>query len=286
VKPDPNPLAARLAAQIEREGPILFSAFMEAALYDPQHGYYSAARRAADEPTGIHGDYFTAAQLQPVFGRLIRSAALALRGELALPAHCALVDWGAGRALMAEAFPDFEYIPVEVHGPRPGPLEGIVLANELFDALPVDVVRGGRRGLRLLRVGWRDGRFAWVEGEEPPGEWKEYALAMAQPFADLDEWEIELPVRMPAARSAAGDRLRIRRARDPALSPRHADKLPPAPRRRGCARRSRQPGHHRACAVYNACRMGRTEGMEGGGAGKPGFLSAARRGARPLRFRA
>lgn len=208
MKPDPNPLAARLAAQIEREGPILFSAFMEAALYDPQHGYYSAARRAADEPTGIHGDYFTAAQLQPVFGRLIRSAALALRGELALPAHCALVDWGAGRALMAEAFPDFEYIPVEVHGPRPGPLEGIVLANELFDALPVDVVRGGRRGPRLLRVGWRDGRFAWVEGEEPPGEWKEYALAMAQPFADLDEWEIELPVRMEGALEEIGACLR------------------------------------------------------------------------------
>ena len=34
------PLAQRLAARIRAEGPLRFDAFQEAALYDPEGGYY------------------------------------------------------------------------------------------------------------------------------------------------------------------------------------------------------------------------------------------------------
>ncbi|MCS7043185.1 MAG: SAM-dependent methyltransferase [Bryobacteraceae bacterium] len=203
-----NALAEKLAARIEREGPILFSEFMEAALYDPAHGYYSAARRAQAEPTGIAGDYFTATQLQPVFGRLMRAAAEEMRARLGLPETCTLADWGAGRALMAEAFSGFRYIAVEAHTPLPKPFEGIVFANELFDALPVDVVCGGRKGMRLQRVAWSEGRFVRVDGEPPEGEWKEYAERLARAFGELDDWEIELPVRMRAVLGAIHASLR------------------------------------------------------------------------------
>lgn len=194
-----NPLAGKLAARIRREGPILFSEFMEAALYDPEHGYYSGTRRLHHEPTGVSGDYFTATQLQPVFGRLMRAEAEAIRRQLGLPDGCTLADWGAGRALMAEAFSGFRYVAVEAGTPRPEPFEGIVFANELFDALPVDIVRGGRGPMRLQRVGWSDGSFVRIDGEPPPDPWREYAERLARFLADCDEWEIELPVRMDAA---------------------------------------------------------------------------------------
>lgn len=204
MRPEFSPLTEKLEARIRRDGPILFSEFMEAALYDPAYGYYSAAHRQQQEPTGVKGDYFTATQLQPVFGRLMRTVAETLRQELALPSGCTLADWGAGRALMAEGFSGFRYVPVEAHTPRPGPFEGIVFANELFDALPVDVVRGQRQSMRLLRVGFRDGRFTWVEAEEPEGEWKEYAGRMGRLLADSPAWELELPVRMDAVLGEIG----------------------------------------------------------------------------------
>lgn len=199
-----NPLEEKLAARIRREGPILFSEFMDAALYDPEHGYYSAARRARREPTGIAGDYFTATQLQPVFGRLMRAEAEAIRQQLGLAEGCTLADWGAGRGLMAEAFSGFRYIAVEAGTPRPEPFEGIVFANELFDALPVDIVRGGGGPMRLQRVDWSDGRFLRIDGEPPADEWREYAGRVSGFLSDFDEWEIELPVRMDAMLAEIG----------------------------------------------------------------------------------
>ena len=62
-----TPAGEFLAAEIRRDGPVSFRRFMEVALYHPDCGYY---RRPA-ERFGKHGDFFTAEQLQPVFGILI-----------------------------------------------------------------------------------------------------------------------------------------------------------------------------------------------------------------------
>lgn len=190
------PLAEKLAARIRHGGPLLFSEFMEAALYDPDHGYYSAARRAGAEPTGIAGDYYTAAQVQPVFGRIVRGALERMRATLSLPEGCTVADWGAGRALMGEFLGEFRYVPVEAGQPAPAPFDGFVFANELFDALPVEVVRCTAAGARLRRVGWQDGAFRWVDAEPPSREWKEYVDRLSRWMEGRDEWMIELPVRM------------------------------------------------------------------------------------------
>ena len=53
-----------LAREIRASGPVPFRRFMEVALYHPEHGYYRRPR----DPFGKRGDFFTAEQVQPVFG--------------------------------------------------------------------------------------------------------------------------------------------------------------------------------------------------------------------------
>jgi len=160
-----TPLGEILRALIRRAGPIRFSQFMELALYHPDYGYYRRGR----DPFGRAGDYFTAEQIQPVYGLLIARIIRRRYQELGRPAEFTVVELGAGRAEMAEAFSAWSYVAVEAGGMLPPRFTGVVFANEFFDALPVEAVvrRAGR--WRLLRVGCKDERFVWVEGEAVEG---------------------------------------------------------------------------------------------------------------------
>lgn len=178
-----TPAARKIAAAIAARGPIPFSEFMEIALYDEECGYYRTAR----DPFGKHGDFFTASQVQPVFGRLAAAAMRAHQRELGADGEFTVVEWGAGRGDMAEAFREFNYAAVDVgRGAAPDRFNGAVFANELFDALPVDVLRRRDGAWREMRVGLPGGSFDWVEGpaaedfaeEGEDGRWRERAARM------------------------------------------------------------------------------------------------------------
>jgi SAM-dependent MidA family methyltransferase len=188
-----TPVGEILAAEIGAHGALPFSRFMEAALYTPVHGYYRSAR----DPFGVAGDFFTASQLQPVFGRLIGAFAARARAALGNPAGFAFVEWGAGRAELAEYLAESGYRAVQYGDDAPGaPFEGVVFSNELFDALPVDVAcyRAGR--FTEKRVDWRDGSFRWVDGDALSGPWLAYGEALTEHFDARDEVWLELPVRL------------------------------------------------------------------------------------------
>jgi SAM-dependent MidA family methyltransferase len=148
-----TPLARKIAARIRSEGPLPFSEFMRLALYDPEHGYYLR------QPFGPAGDFYTAAQLQPVFGAYISTLAASL-----LPGYSAFVDIGAGRADLAASFPQNIYQPIEFSQPLPKTKNAILFSNELFDALPVDLYQ---RDV-LLRVACHGDEFRWYP--HPPRE--------------------------------------------------------------------------------------------------------------------
>ncbi len=132
-----SPLAAIIREEILKRGPIRFDRFMELALYHPQYGYY---RRKDRDPFGKRGDFYTASQLQPVFGRLIARAVRALRAEMGEPEDFQLVELGSGRGEMAEALREFHYVPIELDSVMPEKFTGVVFSNEFFDAMPVRVV--------------------------------------------------------------------------------------------------------------------------------------------------
>jgi SAM-dependent MidA family methyltransferase len=184
-----TPLTEALAARIAAGGPIPFSDFMRTALYDPEHGYYRSAR----DPFGKEGDFFTAAQLQPVFGILIAARIRLLRERMGDTASFTVVELGAGRGEMAEALSEFDYVPIESgRGELPARVRGVIFSNEFFDALPVEraVWRKGR-ALRM-RVGANADGFHWVEGEPVSPEEAGYIERYFPPLEDGSTVEIHL----------------------------------------------------------------------------------------------
>ncbi len=179
-------LAARLRARIRREGPIAFAEFMEAALYDPDEGFY------ARPPIGASGHYVTSPHVSGCFAELLAVQLRQCRAELAT-LTLTLAEAGAGDGTLAaqllSALGDpVSYVAVERSaGARAAlaargltavaslgdvsPFEGVILANELLDNVPFHRVR--RRGEALVEVcvgldSPRDDRFVEVEAAASP----------------------------------------------------------------------------------------------------------------------
>jgi SAM-dependent MidA family methyltransferase len=180
-----TPLEPLLRERIARSGPIPFREFMEAALYHPEYGYYRRAR----DPFGARGDFYTAEQLQPVFGILIAARIRGMFREMGSPADFTVVELGAGRGEMAGALGEWRYVPVEIGGDLPQSIRGVVFSNEFFDALPVEAATVIEGTPRELRVGAQAGRFVWVTGDRVSAEvedyWRTYCPAAAVFEANL-----------------------------------------------------------------------------------------------------
>jgi SAM-dependent MidA family methyltransferase len=180
-------VAELLRAEIARHGSIPFSRFMEVALYAPEGGYYRRDR------FGRAGDFYTAEQLQPVFGML-------LRRWCEQQGIARVVQPGAGRAALAETFAGLEYTPIDIaYGAWPEGFGGLVLAHEFFDALPVDVAERCGEGWRERRVGVSGDGFVWTPGAAiPVGEVEEGIAVVEVPVG------MERELRRIAGRMVSG----------------------------------------------------------------------------------
>ncbi|HEX2115133.1 MAG TPA: SAM-dependent methyltransferase [Alphaproteobacteria bacterium] len=198
-----TPLACTLIERIRREGPLSVGDYMRICLGDPEHGYY---RRA--DAIGRGGDFITAPEISQMFGELIGAWAAAVWRAIGQPMPVRLVELGPGRGtLMADALravakaaPDFRAAAdlhlVEINpalrarqaealgAARPAWHESIatipagpaiVIANEFFDALPVEQYERTADGWRARCVGLESSgqSLAFVVGapvSDPPLE--------------------------------------------------------------------------------------------------------------------
>jgi len=224
VESDPE-LVARLAAEIERDGPITFARFMEVALYDPERGYYSSPTA---RPTR-EGDFLTAPELHPVFGRLVGRQLVEIWERLGRPDPFVIREHGAGAGTLgltaiegiredgSPLVDAVRYQPVEINRYRraelhdrfeaagltdliaapTGPLVGVLLANELLDALPVHRVEMRDGGLLETFVDWDGTVFCDRSGPPSSGGLVERLIAEGIELSDgqraeiclvLDEW--------------------------------------------------------------------------------------------------
>jgi len=181
---------ARVRERIAAAGGWLpFDEFMDVALYEPGLGYYSAG----SAKLGAAGDFVTAPEVSGLFGRCVaRQCAAVLRGggdilefgagsgRLAATVLAALAELGAlpERYLVLEVSADLRErqrehvatLPRELaarvewldHLPDT-PIRGVVLANEVLDALPCERFVLGGDGVHEIGVGvGPDGALAEV----------------------------------------------------------------------------------------------------------------------------
>jgi SAM-dependent MidA family methyltransferase len=163
------PARQRILQEIDAaSGWISFARYMQLALHEPGIGHYASGARKF----GPGGDYVTAPELGELFGRT-------LARELAPFDH--ILEVGAGSGALADVLTreiDCEYSILETSaelrarqeerlGSRvrhlerlPGRLRGAVIANEVVDAIPVDVVHWTERGIMERGV---NSALAWAD---------------------------------------------------------------------------------------------------------------------------
>ncbi len=205
---DPVVVASIRAEMAAAGGRITFARFMELALYHPERGYYLSAERRP----GRAGDFLTAPETHPFFGMTLARQIAECWERLDRPDPFVVREYGAGvgglaydmvaglsaeapaalaalryrliepnRHRLAQALAAMAEVglgavvsgEVAAEGTEPEPIVGVVLANEVADALPVHrlIWRGGPEGgLRERYVVWRDGGFGEEEGEPSSAE--------------------------------------------------------------------------------------------------------------------
>jgi SAM-dependent MidA family methyltransferase len=190
-EPDSDALAAShalqqlIAAEIaQQSGAISFARFMELALYAPRLGYYSGGAAKL----GKDGDFTTAPEITALFGATLAQTAASIiaqsapsilefgagTGKLARDVLTALADAGVHldsyaivelsgelRARQQEALKDFPQ--VRWLDGLPASFSGVVLGNEVLDAMPVELVTKTPAGWQQVMVTIDDGRFAYIE---------------------------------------------------------------------------------------------------------------------------
>lgn len=213
----------RLATLIRMEiaqagGCISFARYMELALYAPGLGYYSAGARKF----GAAGDFVTAPEISSLFARcLARQVAQALRalgrgdiieagagsGVMAcdllrelealdcLPERYFILEVSASlrarqRALLQERAPQLLGRVTWLDELPQTPWRGVVLANELPDAMPVHLFRMEHDGASELYVSWHNDKFTWRDGALSHAALQERITAIV---AELREQGEELP---------------------------------------------------------------------------------------------
>jgi len=207
-------LAAQIQNQIsQRDGWISFSDFMQMALYEPQLGYYSGGAKKF----GHGGDFVTAPEISPLFAQT-----LANQAEQVLAAtHGSIMELGAGTGRLAAdlllALQNLNQLPeqyciMEVsahlrHVQRetlqavlpaelmqrvvwldtlPQNFSGMIVGNEVLDAIPVHLIHHTAQGLHERGVTF-NGDFSWQDRRLSSGDLFEAADALALPQEYLTE---------------------------------------------------------------------------------------------------
>ena len=191
-------LKDKIASQIASQGGLLpFSRYMEIALYEPGMGYYSAGAHKL----GAGGDFTTAPELSPLFGAAICSTLLPILEGLkdkGLPTQ--ILEFGAGTGKLAnsilsrlhdlnfsldrydiiEISPDLAQrqqerisglvqelkLSTKCHwlSELPTGFKGVILANEVIDAIPCDAIIYQNGFWYWHGVGFENGKLHWKTG--------------------------------------------------------------------------------------------------------------------------
>jgi SAM-dependent MidA family methyltransferase len=217
ILPDPpdelkrlsNSLLKRLEDEIRSSGPMSFARFMQRALYEPGLGYYSAGLHKF----GASGDFVTAPELGPLFAACMArqvSEVADLLGSYSIMevgAGTGLLCTGLLRELPGQRLPDHYFILEtsadlrevqrrHIASEAPAWLErvswleqppaaawsGVLIANEVIDALAAERFRVTPDGVEQVCVTLQADSLAWAARPAPA----DLELAVRQAESSLD----------------------------------------------------------------------------------------------------
>ena len=177
------PLETEIRRRIAAAGPMPVNEYMTLCLADAEHGYYTTR-----DPFGAGGDFITAPEVSQMFGEMIGLWMAAVWKQMGSPENLRVVELGPGRGTMmmdalraAKVMPAFRdavvihlveispalvacqqrtleplSMPIYWHPALADVPAGpaIVLANEFFDALPINQAVKSERGWheRLIEI--------------------------------------------------------------------------------------------------------------------------------------
>ena len=174
-----TPLERKIRKQINASGPISVSNFMSTAMANPFHGYYQTR-----DPFGLTGDFITAPEISQVFGEILGLWCAVTWQKGNKPKELNLVELGPGRGtLMSDIMRSGITVPsfldaVQIHLVETSDVlckiqrqvlsnfkvhwhktldtipqkPTLIIANEFFDALPVDQYVNTKQGWYERRV--------------------------------------------------------------------------------------------------------------------------------------
>ncbi|MEN8107468.1 MAG: SAM-dependent methyltransferase [Pseudomonadota bacterium] len=192
-------LTARIHAEIHAAGgSIPFSRYMELCLYSPGLGYYSAGLQKFGEA----GDFVTAPEISPLFGQCLAQSCAAVLAELGggdllefgagsgrlavdvlsalaqlqqLPGTCYIIERSADlrerqQVLLAGTLPDVADRVRWLDALPAGDFRGVILANEVLDAMPVERFHWTGAAVEQYCVADINEAFGWQLCKDTPVE--------------------------------------------------------------------------------------------------------------------
>jgi SAM-dependent MidA family methyltransferase len=199
---------------------------MQAALYHPEHGYYTNLRGFGSE-----GDFITSPERHPAFGWLLGRQALDVWEALDRPSRFRILELGGGGGALAESLMGFlrrhvegvvytmDEVSPSLRAVQQARLTDpnfrwdkadepahFIIANEVADTLPVHraVVRSGRFHELLVGIDDRD-ELTFVESDRAPKGMEAYFEGYTPPEGsivdvclELKQWVHELASRLQA----------------------------------------------------------------------------------------
>lgn len=210
---------------IKSGGSLSFARFMELALYAPALGYYSAGWHKL----GPRGDFVTAPEISPLFAKCVARQSQSVLNTMH---NKDILELGAGTGVFAKdlllelkklnSLPD-RYLILEISADlrerqkqcltaycpellsrviwldslEHVEITGLILANEVMDALPVHCFFIENQTVKERSVTWQQDHFVWYT-TEPNDELKKNVEELLVNYALADGYTSEINLLLPA----------------------------------------------------------------------------------------
>tara|TARA_Y100000994_G_scaffold96577_1_gene80024 strand:- start:10017 stop:11216 length:1200 start_codon:yes stop_codon:yes gene_type:complete len=174
-------LNSELISRIKEHGPITFKNYMDLCLYWPKGGFYTS------DNVIINDDYYTSPMAHPVFGALLSMYLESIWNSNIFQEKLNILEIGAGnyqlanditnysKNLSADYYQSLEYITIDLRKPEKNnnhnfspiisdtipfdKFSGVIILNEVFDALPFHRVININNQIKEIYVDYKDENF-------------------------------------------------------------------------------------------------------------------------------